>query len=312
MNAIHMNKRVAIRASTLAAIFLALVVGQLLAQTNDASTNPFSFVVAGDMRNYVGPLHGGKRQFDGACEAIKQVGSGEFMIVPGDFDPPAPMQSMVDRYLGTNYVCYFVVGNHEVESAANMNWVRHWAQTGIPHLVQRGPAGAEATIYSFDFGNSHFVALSDYFDGRTDTSKKRGISDASMAWLEKDLTATRQPLIWVICHEPLQSVPDMDNGRVRHGDDSLIRDDTRRERFIDLLNRFHVRALLCGHTHDCSVEKIQGIWQVDSGHARGAGDPGAPSTFLKIRVSNERAWVDVYRADPNGEHYQLRKTIELN
>ncbi|MBI2496805.1 MAG: hypothetical protein HYV75_02365, partial [Opitutae bacterium] len=50
----------------------------------------------------------------------------------------------------------------------------------------------------------------------------------------------------------------------------------------------------------------------DSGHARGAGDPGAPSTFLKFRIRGEQVWVDIYRADPTGTEYTLRKTVLLD
>jgi hypothetical protein len=40
--------------------------------------------------------------------------------------------------------------------------------------------------------------------------------------------------------------------------------------------------------------------------------PGSPSTFLKIRVSGAKAWVDIYRSDTNGIEYKLEKTVELN
>jgi predicted phosphodiesterase len=103
----------------------------------------------------------------------------------------------------------------------------------------------------------------------------------------------------------------MDTGRQRHENDSVSANAGHLERFIDLLKQYHVKAYICGHTHDSSVVKVKGIWQADSGHARGGGDKGAPSTFLKFRVSDVQAWVDVYRADPDGVKYQLRKTVEL-
>lgn len=303
------------RAFRLDAVFLTVCLVMAgscaMAQTNPAGTNAFSFIVACDMRNFVAPLSSGQRQFDGACEAIRQVGAGAFMILPGDFDPPEPVRATLDHYLGTNYFCYFAVGDHEVETPANMAWFRHWAQAGIPHLVRRGPPGAETTEYSFDYSNSHFVMLSDYFDGKSDAAKPN-ISEPTMAWLEQDLAATHQPLIWVICHKPIECLPDMDSGRHRHAGDSLITDAARREHFVELLQKFHARALICGHTHGCSIAKVDGLWQCDSGHARGAGDPGAPSTFLKFHVTGEKVSVDVYRADANGENYKLRKTVELN
>ena len=69
--------------------------------------------------------------------------------------------------------------------------------------------------------------------------------------------------------------------------------------------------VLFGHTHNARRQG-PGVWQADSGHARGAGDKGAPSTFLKFRISGEQTWVDIYRGDPNGVTYQLRKTVELD
>ena len=304
------KRRAAVQVCVAAAVAL-FAAGRVAAQTNLAAAGGFSFIVAGDMRNFVDPLPGGRHQFDGACEAIAQAGPGEFMVLPGDFDPPDAVRAMIDRHLGTNYFCYYVVGDHEAQTPASMDWFRRWGRAEIPHLVRRGPPGAESTVYSFDFANAHFVALSDYFDGKSDAAKP-DLSAAEIAWLEQDLAANRQPLVWVICHKPIECLPDMDSGRLRHAGDSLITDPARRANFVELLKRYHVRALICGHTHGCSVAKVQGLWQADSGHARGAGDPGAPSTFLKIRVAGEAAAVDIYRADANGTNYKLRKTVELN
>ena len=97
---------------------LLAVAGSCASAQTAATTNEFSFVMAGDMRNFVEPLPDGKRQFDGACEAIRSAGAGAFLVVPGDFDPPAPVRGMIDRYLGTNYFCYFVVGTRSIIRAA--------------------------------------------------------------------------------------------------------------------------------------------------------------------------------------------------
>jgi len=277
-----------------------------------STPDAFSFVAAADMRSYVGPAPGGKRYFDGACAAMQAVGAGAFMISPGDCDPPGPVRATIDRHLGTNYVWYPVLGNHELGNKTNLAWLREWARAGIPHLTRRGPPGAEDTIYSFEYGNSHFIALNEYYDGRSDAVRRDNLPDAAFDWLEQDLAATRKPLIWVFGHIPIQSLPDMDTGRDRHKGESLSKDPALLERFLQLLKRYRVRAYICGHTHNCSVARVKGVWQADSGHARGAGDKGAPSTFLKFRISGERAWVDIYRGDTNGVTYQLRKTVELD
>ena len=282
------------------------------ANVSQSTPGNFSFVTAGDMRNYVGPAPAGKRYFDGLCEALKSIGPGAFMIIPGDCDPPGPVRATIDRYLGTNYVWYPVIGNHELGNRTNLVWLRDQAKAGIPHLNRPGPPGAEETTYSFEFENSHFIVFDEYFNGKSDSILNNDIPEASFDWLEKDLADTRKPLIWIIGHVPIKSLPDMDTGRRRHEVGSLTADPAHLERFLQLLKKYHVRAYICGHTHDCSVAKVEGVWQADSGHARGAGDTGAPSTFLKFRISSERAWVDIYRSDTNGVTYQLRKTVEMD
>lgn len=272
----------------------------------------YSFITAGDMRGFVGPGVPGKRYFDGLCETLAKIGPGEFMVSPGDCDPPGPVRGVIDRYLGTNYLWYPVVGNHDVASAADMAWMKKWAENGIPHLARLGPPGSQLTTYSFDFGNSHLVVINDYFDGHIETARKDDLPDVILEWLEKDLVATKKPLIWVFGHKPIETQPDMDTGRIRHGKDSISTNSVQLARFVALLKVHHVRAYICGHTHDSSVVKVKGIWQADSGHARGAGDKGAPSTFLRFRVEDRQTWVDVYRADPKGENYQIRKTVELD
>ena len=282
------------------------------AQRESATTDHFSFLAAGDMRGYVKAKSNDERYFDGLCEAARRVGAGTFMVTPGDFDPPAPVRTALDEYLGTNYLWYPVVGNHEIETPEDMAWVKAWAARGIPHLVRLGPPGAELTTYSFDYGNSHFVAVNDYFDNHTDVKSKGAIAEATLTWLENDFASTKKPSVWVIGHIPIESLPDMDTGRVRHQGETVSTNSAAAARFVGLLQKYRVRAYLCGHTHNTSVAKVRGIWQADSGHARGAGDKGSPSTFMKFRVAGEKAWVDVYRSNTNGIDYTLRKTVELN
>jgi hypothetical protein len=294
-------------------VVLAAFLGAIMAVTPPvrSAAASYSFVVAGDMRNFIHATNSDEQEFDGACQAIAQTGPGAFMILPGDFDPPDAVRATIDQFLGTNYFCYFTVGDHEARSADAMAWFRRWGAGDLPRLVRRGPPGSETTMYSFDFANSHFAVLNDFFNGAADDATP-DLADAAMAWLEQDLAANRRPLVWIVSHKPIECLADMDSGRQRHKGDSCVLDPVRREKFVELLKKHHVRAFLCGHTHGSSVQKVHGIWQADSGHARGAGDPGAPSTFLKFRINGDQTWVDVYRADAKGENYKLRKTVELN
>lgn len=271
----------------------------------------FAFLAAGDMRQFVDSKSPGERYFDGLCEEAKRIGPGEFMVTPGDFDPPAPVRAALDRYFGADFHWYPVVGNHEIETPADLAWVEKWA-ANIPHLVRRGPPGAELTTYSFDSGNAHFVAVNDYFDNKAIVKGKGAIAEATLSWLEADLAATKRRHVFVIGHQPIESLPDMDTGRLRHGGETVSTNSAAAARFVALLLQYKVRAYICGHTHNTSVAKVKGIWQADSGHARGAGDKGSPSTFLKFRVSGEQAWVDIYRSGTNGVSYTLRKTVLLD
>lgn len=304
------------RLSRLTAVFLFGLAG-LGAEPPARPAPSLSFTVAGDMRSFTeNTKDDGRRFFDGACEAMQRVGPGAFLISPGDFDPPSANRAIIDRYLGPKFPWYVIVGNHEVENAAVMPWVREWLAGDIPHLVRRGLPGTQLTIYSWDAGNSHFVAIDSYpwaVPGTPGNKGKVDLTDATLKWIEDDLAATKQPFRWVIGHQPLESVPDMDSGRVRHEKDSISYDVTRAGRFADLLKEHGVTAYICGHTHNTSVVKLKlGIWQADTGHARGGGDTGSPSSFLKFRVVGNQAFADIYRADPSGRDYTLRQTILLN
>ncbi len=305
-------KRCQVLSATLAILLvLSLALARVVAQSQPDGTSRFSFLAAGDMRQFVKSKSADEGYFDGLCEAASRVGAGAFMVSPGDFDPPAGVRGVLDEHFGKNYPWYIVVGNHEVETPEDMAWVSAWAGRGIPGLVRKGPPGAELTTYSFDHGNSHFVAVNDYFNDREIAKDKGGMANATLDWLEKDLAATSKTHIWIIGHQPIESLPDMDTGRKRHETDSVSANPKIVDRFITLLRKHHVRAYICGHTHSTSVVKVRGIWQADSGHGRGAGDKGAPSTFLKFNVDGEDASVEIYRADAAGKTYTLRKTVPL-
>lgn len=311
-----------------------LLTALLLQGPASAATKPvddtLEFTVAGDMRNYSENTQAdGRRFFDGACAAMQRIGPGAFLISPGDFDPPAANRAVIDRYLGKDFPWYIVVGNHEVENAAVMPWVRTWLASDIPHVVRRGVPGTTLAVYSWDAGAAHFVAIDSYPWARPGVPGKKAaqaegeiappgdkgeieLTAAMLQWLEADLRATKQRMIFVVGHQPIESVPDMESGRRRHEKDSVSHDPEDTAEFLGLLKKYRVRAYICGHTHDTSVVKLpSGIWQCDSGHARGAGDPGSPSTFLKFRIEGARVWVDVYRADANGATYTVRKTVVL-
>ncbi|MGD1992866.1 MAG: metallophosphoesterase [Anaerolineae bacterium] len=268
----------------------------------------FSFAVTADMRYFSGPDYHSVQYFRGAGEALATAGGGAFMLTPGDMDPPQDVLWTIRSTLGTSYPWYPVVGNHDLpnrghepEPGANMAWLKAYDYGA----VNAGPTGCPTTTYSFDYGNAHFVALNEYSDSSGADVRNGDVSDHLYRWLENDLSQTTQTHIFVLGHEPAYPQPDADNGRVRHVGDSLDQYPARRDRFWQLLVDRGVVAYICGHTHNYSAVQIDGIWQLDAGHARGLGDTGARSTFILIEIEGETVRYQTYRDDAQGGPYSL-------
>ncbi|MBN2149612.1 MAG: metallophosphoesterase [Anaerolineales bacterium] len=266
------------------------------------SPDSFTFAVTADMREYAGPgAYDTSQYFRGAMEAIAAHGPTVFMVSPGDIDPPANVYWTITQTLGLDYPWYPVVGNHETETPEDMVWLRAFEYG----MVNPGPAGCPTTTYSFDHGSAHFVVLNEYCDQAGDTATSGDVPDYLYDWLAADLEATNQDLVFVFGHEPAFPQPDADNGRLRHEYDSLNQFPDNRDRFWSLLQDYRVAAYICGHTHNYSAVKIDGVWQLDAGHSRGLGDTGARSTFILVYVQDGIVTYDTYRDDAAGGAYLL-------
>ena len=250
-------------------IAVAILVAAIPVAASDTG-NELVFIVAADMRNFAADGEWSKN-FSGACEAIKAVGAGSFMISPGDLDvrPPSAVRDMIDKVIGEDYPWYPVLGNHDPESPSTMEYLRGYS-TSVPNVVNRGPEGGEETTYSFDYGDTHFVVLNVYYDGVKDWGLEGDMAPELLEWLEADLKGTTKGHIFVFGHEPLIPMPDMDNGRIRHQGDSL--DEFPESAFAvhQLLLKYGVEAYVCGHTHNTSYAKINGLWQLDPGPCEGS------------------------------------------
>jgi len=271
---------------------------------------PFTFAVAADMRLYAGPgLYDTPQHFRGVCEAIHSLVGSAFLVSPGDIDPPAAVEWTIQRYLGSQMLWYPVVGNHEAETPEDMEWLRAYDYDANgdlpPNIVRTGPPGCPETTYSFDYSNAHFVVLNLYCSAAGDSGAVGEVGDALYEWLSDDLTATDRTHIFVFGHEPAYPQPDADNGRLRHLGESLDRNPAGRDRFWRLLQDNGVVAYICGHTHNYSAVQIEGIWQLDAGHARGIGDTGARSTFIMVHVDGDIVRFETYRDDSQGGPYTL-------
>jgi hypothetical protein len=247
--------------------------------------------------------------FRGVCEKIAALGKGDFMISPGDIDPPADVNWTIRQYIGQDYMWYPAVGNHEEETSSDMQWLRAYDYDANgaepPNIVNTGPANCAETTYSFDYENSHFVVLNEYYDGISDTGTTGDVCDALYNWLSADLNSTTKEHIFVIGHEPAYPQPDASNNVSRHVGDSLDQYPANRSRFWDLLGSHNVAAYICGHTHSYSAVEINGTWQLDAAHSRGIGSTETRSTFIMVHVDGDTVTYDTYRDNYDGGPYGL-------
>ena len=295
-------------------IIILLSITVILLSTPIYAQERFSFAVTSDQRQYSGSGYNSSSYFRGVVEAVQRQGSHVFMISPGDIDPPADSFWTIQQILGVDYLWYPVVGNHELPGAgteayngANMEWLRAYdydrnGSGAPPDIVNAGPTGCPQTTYSFDYENAHFVVINEYCDTGGDDVTTGDIPDHLYNWLQADLAATEKDHVFVFGHEPAYPQPDADNGRMRHADDSLNENPTNRDRFWSLLKSAGVSAYFCGHTHNYSAVQIDGVWQLDSGHARGQGDTGAAGTFLMVHVNGSTVTFNAYRDIHDGSY----------
>jgi hypothetical protein len=252
--------------------------------------------------------------FRNACEQIAFGGAGDFMISPGDIDPPDLTYATIRKYIDPAYIWYPVPGNHETETVSDMTWLRDFNKNGdtLPYVVNHGPAGCVETTYSFDYENVHFVVLNQYFDGSSDIGTDGNMVESLRAWLQNDLISHGKPITFVIGHEPAFPQPDADSGRIRHVGDSLDQYPENRDAFWSILSTHSVTAYICGHTHNYSAVQQDGIWQIDAGHARGLGDTGAMSTLVMFYVMEQgEVWHYTYRLDQDERKWGLTEFNQL-
>jgi len=269
-----------------------------------SASEDLTFIMAADWRHFATERYHSSEYFRGALEAIEKVGKGSFMVSPGDFDPVIPSANLIYSILGEDYPWYPVVGNHEIEDPTDMETLREINLNGntLPNIVNSGPVGSLETMYSYDYGNSHFVVLNQYFDGQSDMGTDGDLVPETLEWLENDLNNNTKPYIFVVGHEPLISIPDLSNGRIRHVGDSLDKYPRKAYKFYKIMMDYNVVAYLCGHTHNTSYSNINGLWQFDCGHARGTEDvfpEGVYSSISNLKtnlgLSLDSAFVKFYK-----------------
>ncbi|HWR55464.1 MAG TPA: metallophosphoesterase family protein [Negativicutes bacterium] len=128
-----------------------------------------------------------------------------------------------------------ITGNHEYYTAERGRTAWPVFFTTQFKLPQNGPAELKGQVYSFDYGNVHFVMLdSQAGEGAVFVPE---MLEKQKAWLEDDLQNTRQPWKIVFMHRsPYNNRLNRDNGHIRAA-------------FVPIFERHNVQLVFTGHDH---------------------------------------------------------------
>lgn len=213
-----------------------------------AQDDSFHFTVTADMRRH-------HTDFGNVLQAIKDgPGYGVFHVSVGDIDETIPEnRAQIDDKFGSAAIWYPIIGNHEADTTEEMDWLRNEyhngnsSRTPLKHYTnQDGPAGSLETTYSWDYGNAHFIALNQYWDGAmtpgSDVGTDGNIVPELYDWLAENLAANTKPFVFVFGHEPAFPYN-------RNLGSSLDKYSDNRDVFWSLLETNGVHAYFCAHTH---------------------------------------------------------------
>jgi len=270
----------------------------------------FHFTVTADPRsNHTG--------FNTTLGAINTFcgGPGAFHVSVGDIDPIPENRAVIDAKFGASAKWYPIIGNHEEGTGADMQWLRAEYDNANGSLVRAplsdpsmtnadGPVGTQHVCYTWDYGNAHFIAMNQYWNGgptegtgtdisKDDTAASGDVVAALRTWLAADLAANTKPFVFVFGHEPAFPAN-------RHVGDSLDQYPDNRDAFWQVLEDADVHAFFVGHTHYYSKhlgdkDGIGDVWQFDAGNAGNDPDPSDGMTFFDITVGSQSATIDVWR-----------------
>jgi hypothetical protein len=276
----------------------------------------FSFVVTTDMFHYSSPQYLDYPNFFAALLGyVKQFGPGDFMVSVGDVIPAAETSWTIDQVMGEDYLWFPLPGNHDFGSS-DIRFLQsyNYDPNGEvePNIVHWGPESCPHTTYSFDYQNSHFVALNVYCDEDAPWGIDGSITDTVYDWLAADLAQTTQEHIFVFGHEPAFPQPDAQTGSIRHLYESLDQYPDARDRFWALLKKYHVVAYITGHTHNYSAVLIDDVWQLEAGQAMGVRAAPSPGTFLILSIEGGSVILKTYRGEEGpGFTFEFREEITL-
>jgi hypothetical protein len=113
-----------------------------------------------------------------------------------------------------------------------------------------GLASNSEAFYSFNIGNVHFLSLDSYGKEDNATTRLYDTTGAQVQWIKQDLEAnTNKGWVVVYWHHPPYTMGSHNSD----GEAELV---NIREKFIQILERYGVDLILCGHSHDYERSKL--------------------------------------------------------
>ena len=227
--------------------------------TAPADPAHFSFVVTGDNRS-TGHGYPMPACFGEICQEIGVV-RPPFVLWTGDViegygDTPAEANAEYDVFLKGASMCgtpvFNAPGNHEFSLDLKL----------LPVYKQR-----MGDLYgSFDYGNSHFIAVNTNCINPDGTVTAGSLDADQWTWLENDLKSTTAKNVFVYMHHYPFGPADPDTPTSSSG----WKSDAERDKFHAMMVKYGVRAVFAGHNHIYWHQAKDGVDYYISG---GAGAP---------------------------------------
>ncbi|OPJ56127.1 purple acid phosphatase family protein [Clostridium oryzae] len=131
-----------------------------------------------------------------------------------------------------------VQGNHETYDAAGWNTTKPQYFVNQFKVPQNGPDGYKGQVYSYDYGNAHFVVLDSQEE--EEAAGNDEFIKAQAEWLDEDLSSTKKEWKFVLFHKtPYYNKASRANIVL--------------EKYLDpIIEKHHVDVVFNGHDHGVS------------------------------------------------------------
>jgi predicted phosphodiesterase len=233
------------------------------APLSDGATEPFSFVIFGDVTGAESPVagrHGGYFAFRSLTERMKQI-APRFAISLGDLATQATAHSFrrLRKLLRSVPVPMMAIpGNHDLFRRTHYDARYFQSLFGADHCT-------------FRLGPVQFVLIN---------NASGAFEEQQFAWLEETLHTSDAPFLLVFCHKPIFDLRPTGSYAME------LRDEA--ERLHDLFRANEVTAVFSGHIHALLSETRDGVKYIISG---GGGSRLASSDdvhhYLSVDIAPE-------------------------